>query len=146
MGCVTPCAVRTTSLPIMSNAVPNLFEVQVGSLTIEPGMQLSPLTTCSMSSSSLDHFPSISSSLSSTLSSKQGTYLQAPSSLIRHGAPLRGPSRLCLVCCHCACILPCLSWRKRTPLTCHSICRHRLVIELSLAEARSREESDTTNH
>ena len=39
MACVTPCAVHTTSLPIMSNAVPNLFEIQVGSLTIEPGMQ-----------------------------------------------------------------------------------------------------------
>ena len=127
------------------------------SLAVGPSTSPSPMTTRSTSSSSLDHFPAIGSSVSSTSSLKRGTSTSpeqlrsAWSTPLKSLPPSPGPS----------------SPRSRVPTPTHTsntslltagMAQHReasqvtvpdtdmdddlrLAIELSLAEARSRGEA-----
>ncbi|KAG8215422.1 hypothetical protein J3R82DRAFT_9030 [Butyriboletus roseoflavus] len=76
------------------------------SLAIGPSAQSSPVATRSTSSSSLDHFPSLSSSLSSTSSSRRETSAspEQPRSAwitpLNSVSPSPGPSFTTFACCH----------------------------------------------
>ena len=126
-------------------------------LAIEPSVQPSPMTTRSTSSSSLDHFPSISSSLSSTSSSRRGTSSSpeqprsAWSTPLKSVSPLPGPSSP-----RSRVVTPVMARSRSANMSLLSadIARHkeaskvpeteemdddlRLAIELSLAEAQSK--------
>lgn len=128
------------------------------SLTIGPSTQLSPMTIRSTSSSSLAHFPTISTSLSSTSSSKRGTSAspKQPRSVwstpLKSLSPFPGPSSP-----RSRVVTPVMA-RSNISLLSADIARHskasqleapdsqemdddlRFAIELSLAEARSRGE------
>lgn len=142
--------------------VPEPMEASpLGSLAIGPSTQPSPMTLRSTSSSSLDHFPSLSSSLSSTSSSRRGTSTSpeqphsAWSTPLKSVSPLPGPSSP-----RSRVVTPIMAGTRSSDMSLllADIARHReasqaevldaeemdddlrLAIESSIAEARSRGE------
>ena len=121
------------------------------SLTIGPSTSPGPMTTRSTSSSSLDHFPSISSSLSSTSSSRRGTSASpeqprsAWSTPLKSVSPSPGPSsphsRVVTPTCSSNMLLSSVDEASQAAVLGEEMDEDlRLAIELSLAEARSRGE------
>ncbi|KAF8555174.1 WD40 repeat-like protein [Imleria badia] len=161
------CQYPRVSIPISNEKVqvsprfvPELMEAGTSisplrSLAIGPSAQPSSMTTRSTSSSSLDHFPSISSSLSSTSSSRRGTSASPEQPRSAWSTPLKSvspsPPRSRVV-------TPVMARSRSVNMSLLSadIARHkeasqvkvadteemddelRLVIELSLAEARGK--------